>query len=651
MAAGPKKPVASEALGGGHPLTENAAAHSAQARLRKCIATVALSGSLPDKLEAAAAVGFDGVEIMEADLLSFDGSASDVQRICAGLGLAIDLYQPFRDFESMPAQQRARNLDRAERKFDVMQALGTDQVLVCSNTHPAAIDDDARAVADLAEMAERAARRGLRVGYEALSWGRHVRLWRHAWRIVQQAAHPALGLIVDSFHTLSLGDDPSGIARVPAEKLFFVQMADAPKLSMDVLSWSRHFRNFPGQGDLDVIGFMRAVLASGYTGPLSLEVFNDDFRAAPARLVARDGLRSLILTESQAGKGLGLPDSPVLDGIEFLEFAVDEASEQELAGFLQTLGFRHAGRHRSKAVNLYRQGDINLVLNAEQDSAAAEHFQLHGPSVCATAIRVDSAARTLERARALLCPEWQERIGAGERQIPAVRAPDGTLIYLVQSESGERSFWEDDFELIAADGASAGLEEIDHVVLALPAGRMATYVLFWRGLFGLVPQAQLDTPDPYGLVQSRALTSPGGKVRMVLNASESRGTATGRFVSAYAGAGVHHVAFATADIARTAAALEARHVSRLMVPVNYYDDLSARWDLDDTTLAALRRHGLLYDRDEAGEFWHLYTDAFHDRFFFEAVERRTGYAGFGAVNAPVRAAAQSRRHPAAVDLL
>src|SRR3984885_6831219 len=378
--------------------------------LRKCIATVALSGTLADKLEAAAAVGFDGVEIMESDLLSFDGSPADVRRICEGLGLAIDLYQPFRDFEAMPEPQRARNMDRAERKFDVMQALGTDLTLVCSNTQPATINDDSRAAADLAEMAERAGRRGLRVGFEALSWGRHVNRWGHAWRIVQQAAHPAMGLIVDSFHTLALGDDPSGIARVPADKLFFVQMADAPKLSMDVLSWSRHFRNFPGQGDLDVIGFMRAVLRSGYSGPLSLEVFNDDFRSAPARLVARDGLRSLILTEAEASAGPGLPAPAVLDGVAFLEFAVDDAARHELAALLQTLGFRLAGQHRSKAVYLYRQGGVNFVLNAEQDSAAAEHFQLHGVSVCAMAIRVDDTARTLERARTLLCPEWQESV-------------------------------------------------------------------------------------------------------------------------------------------------------------------------------------------------------------------------------------------------
>ena len=613
--------------------------------LRKSIATVALSGSLPEKLEAAAAVGFDGVEIMEADLLTFDGSPADVRRIAENLGLKIEIYQPFRDFEAMPEPARSRNLDRAERKFDVMQALGTDLMLVCSNTQAPAVDDDARAAADLAEMTERAARRGLRIGFEALSWGRHIRLWRHAWQIVRQVAHPSLGLIVDSFHTLALQDDPAGLADVPGDRIFFVQLADAPRLSMDVLSWSRHFRSFPGQGDLDVAGFLRAVLGSGYAGPLSLEVFNDEFRAAPARLNARDGLRSLILVEAAASDGAALPPAPALDGVEFLEFAVDEAAGQELAAFLMKLGFRHAGRHRSKAVELYRQGRVNLVLNSEQDSAADEHFQQHGPAVCAMALRVDDVPATLARAEALLCPEWQERIGPGERRIPAVRAPDGTLIYLIRPETSGQPFWENDFDLLPGEDGPVGLLEVDHVVQALPAGRMDGFVLFWRAVFGLMPQPQLETPDPYGLVRSRALVSPSGKVCLALNASEGRGTATGRFVSAFAGAGVHHIALSTGSIAHTVAGLEALKAPLLPVPDNYYDDLQARWGLDDPALAGLQQHGLLYDRDEGGEFWHLYTGAFHERFFFEAVQRRGGYAGFGAANASVRTAAQARQHP------
>jgi 4-hydroxyphenylpyruvate dioxygenase len=607
--------------------------------LRKSIATVALSGSLPDKLEAAATVGFDGVEIMESDLLSFDGSPADVRRIASDLGLSIDLYQPFRDFEAMPEPQRRRNLDRAERKFDVMEELGTDLVLVCSNTHAGALDDDTRAAADLAIMAERAALRGLRVGFEALSWGRHIRLWGHAWRIVQQAGHPALGLIVDSFHTLALDDDPAGIASVPAERLFFVQLADAPRLSMDVLSLSRHHRSFPNQGELPVDSFVRAVLASGYRGPLSLEVFNDHFRAAPARMIARDGLRSLILAEAQVSSPSLLPAVPEVDGIEFLEFAVDDAASQALANFLRQLGFHHAGRHRSKAVELYRQGRINIVLNSEQDTAASEHFQHHGPSVCAMALRVSDVALTLERARALLIPDWRERIGEGEHPIPAVRGPDGTLIYLVARDT---AFWEDDFVMSPGDGNGAGLQAVDHLALALPAGRMDTYVLFWRSLFGLEPQTVWDLPDPYGLVRSRAMVNSTGTLRLTFNISDARDTATNRFVSSFAGAGVHHVAFATANAVETAEHLMGAGAPLLTIPANYYDDVAARLGLEDDMVSELERRALLVDRDAQGEFRQAYTEAFQNRFFFETVERRDGYAGFGAANASVRMAAQAR---------
>ncbi|MCY1351168.1 Xylose isomerase-like TIM barrel [compost metagenome] len=263
------------------------------APLRKSIATVTLSGSLPQKLQAAAGAGFDGVEIFEDDLLQFPGTPADVRRMAADLGLQILLYQPLRDFEAMPGGLSAAELARAERKFDAMEQLGVALALVCSNVQDAALDDPARAAADLHALADVAARRGLRLGYEALAWGRHVRRWRQAWDIVQRAGHPALGLMLDSFHTLALGDTLHGLDAVPAERIFFVQLADAPRMSLDVRTWSRHHRNFPGQGDLPVVGFARAVLRAGYRGPLSLEVFNDAFRVAPPLPVAQDGLRSL----------------------------------------------------------------------------------------------------------------------------------------------------------------------------------------------------------------------------------------------------------------------------------------------------------------------------------------------------------------------
>ena len=612
--------------------------------LRKSIATVALSGSLPDKLEAAARVGFDGVEVMEADLLAFDGSPADVRRIAAELGVTIDLYQPFRDFEAMPEPQRARNLDRAERKFDIMQELGTELVLVCSNTQPAALDDDARAAADLHEMAERAAKRGLRVGFEALSWGRHIRLWRHAWQIVQRADHPALGLIVDSFHTLALKDDPAGLADIPGERIFFVQLADAPLRDMDVLSWSRHYRNFPGQGELAVTGFVRAVLASGYAGPLSLEVFNDHFRAAPSSQIARDGLRSLIFAEAEAGPPGILPPVTAIEGVEFLEFAVDGEASAALATMLEQLGFRLGGRHRSKAVLLYRQGRLKMVLNSEPDSAAAEHFQLHGPSVCAFALRVADAAQVVARARALLIPDWSEAVGEGERRIPAVRGPSGLLVYLTDAAGDEPGFWADDFHLLPAEPTQGGLNGVDHLAVALLPGQMDSFLLFWRSLFGLAPQPVLDVPDPFGLVQSRAMVNASGTLRLTFNESQARETATNRFVSTFAGAGVHHIALSTGDAAADVGRAAAAGLKLLPIPPNYYEDLQARIDIGDDATAELARLGLLYDRDGAGEFRHAYTRAFQRRFFFEIVERR-GYGGFGAVNAPVRMAAQARDLP------
>src|SRR3984893_5505329 len=332
--------------------------------MRRSIATVSMSGTLREKLEAIAAARFHGYDVFENDLIYFNASPADVAAISADLGLSCELYQPFRDFEGSPDAIFRKNLDRAERKFDVMQALGAPVMLVCSNTSPQLIPDEERMAAQLYELAERAARRNLRIGFEALAWGRAVNLYSQAWAIVKRANHPHLGLIVDSFHTLSLRDDPAGIAKIPGEKIFFMQLADAPLLSMDVLQWARHYRCFPGQGQFDLETFFEQVLRAGYIGPMSLEIFNDLFREAPARRTAVDAMRSLLYLEGQvrnrferdAGKSgeaatgrtrvldrielFDPPAVPFLSGIAFLEFAVDEASGRDLGALLDHLGFR-----------------------------------------------------------------------------------------------------------------------------------------------------------------------------------------------------------------------------------------------------------------------------------------------------------------------
>ncbi|MFR0690680.1 3-dehydroshikimate dehydratase QuiC [Enterobacterales bacterium AE_CKDN230030158-1A_HGKHYDSX7] len=625
--------------------------------MQRSIATVSLSGTLPDKLEAIAAAGFDGVEIFENDLLYYGGSPREVRRLCADLGLAITLFQPFRDFEGCRRDRLPRNLDRLERKFDLMQELGTDLVLMCSNVAVDSLGEREFLLEDLGLAAERAGARGLRVGYEALAWGRHVNTWQQVWDLVREVNHPALGVILDSFHTLSLKGDPAGIAQIPGEKIFFVQMADAPILAMDVLEWSRHFRNFPGQGEFDLPGFLAPILKSGYRGPLSLEIFNDGFRAAPPRANAADGLRSLLYLEEKTRErllGEGTPKeqldclfapSPAsqLDGVEFLEFAVDEALGARLGNWLERLGFARAGEHRSKAVSLLRQGDINIVLNAEPYSFGHSFFEAHGPSLCATALRVRDAASALERAQDYKGQPYRGLVGPNEREIPAVRAPDGSLIYLVEARAAGQTIYDVDFRLDPEAKASGQLQRIDHMAMALPADGLDSWVLFYKGLFDFEADDEVVLPDPYGLVKSRALRSANGSVRLPLNISENRNTAISHALSSYRGSGVHHIAFACEDIFAEVAWAKDAGVPLLEIPLNYYDDLAARFDFDDEFLSELAYFNVLYDRDASGgELFHVYTEPFEERFFFEIIQRRGGYAGYGAANVAVRLAAMAQ---------
>jgi 4-hydroxyphenylpyruvate dioxygenase len=155
---------------------------------------------------------------------------------------------------------------RAERKCDVMLELGCDLLLVCSNVSEQSLGGIDRAAADFNELGERAASRGLRVAYEALAWGRHVNDYRDAWEVVRRAAHPSVGLLLDSFHTLVRKTDLGAMRAIPSDRIFLVQVADAPRLQLDYLSWSRHYRCFPGQGELAVDAFMEALQATGYDG-------------------------------------------------------------------------------------------------------------------------------------------------------------------------------------------------------------------------------------------------------------------------------------------------------------------------------------------------------------------------------------------------
>lgn len=625
--------------------------------MRRAIATVSLSGTLRQKLEAIAAARFDAVELFEADFVNFQGGAREVRRICADLGLGIDLYQPFRDFEGMPDIAHRRNLDRAERKFDLMGELDVSLMLVCSNVSPQSVGDAGLAAAQLHELADRAASRGIRIGYEALAWGRWVKLYGQAWERVRLADHPHLGLILDSFHTLSLRDDPAGIADIPGERIFFVQMADAPLLGMDVLQWARHHRNFPGQGQLDVVGFYEQALRAGYTGTLSLEIFNDVFRGTSNRRTALDAMRSLLYLEAEvrarlekathdpasqrALQRLELFDPPQMprpQGYAFVEFATDENRGAALGDLLEAMGFQRAGRHRSKAVTLYRQGDAQLIVNTQPDSHARERFGQQGPTVCAMGIAVEDPAAAASHATAFLSARQATRRRPSELDLPAVTAPGGTVVHFVGGDQDLAADFPDD---ATAPSTDCGVLGVDHLAMGLADDQFDTWTLFARTVLGLSSIESTELADPYGLIRSSGLRNDSASLRLVLNVSLGRHTRTARQVASTgpAGGSVHHISLACADIFSTVAAMRQRGVVFVGISGNYYDDLAARLGLDESLVQRMRLLDIVYDETTDGAcYLQAYTASFDDRFFFELVQRDAGYDAYGASNAPARLA-------------
>ena len=617
--------------------------------MKTSIATVSLSGTLGEKLDAIAAANFDAVEIFENDLITFNGSPREVRGLTDRLGIGILALQPFRDFEGMPNDHRQRVFARAERKFDVMDELGCDLLMICSNVSADSLGGIDRAAEDLRELAERASKRGLRIAFEALAWGRHINDYRDAWEAVRRADHPALGLVLDSFHILARKTDLSAIRAIPRDRIFLVQMADAPLLQMDYLSWSRHFRNFPGQGDLPLLDFMEALTSTGFEGALSLEIFNDQFRAGSARSVAVDGHRSLLFLLDQLatkapklGQVSALPKRSHALGVEFIEFAVDDSSAPKLETMIKALGFRRAGQHKSKVVTRWQQGNINLVVNMEKEGFAHSFNITHGSAVCALGIKVDNAAATFERAKRLLDVPFRQDVRPGELDIPAVRGVGGSLIYFLDATSELGRVWEVEFEDTNADAAAkAGMQDVDHISQSMHYEEMLTWLLFYTSLLDLKKVPPQDVADPGGLVKSQVVEADDGRLRIILNASQSHRTQSSRFLAEAFGSGVQHIAFTTADIVETAARLKRNGVALLPIPANYYDDIEAKFSLAPDLLERLMENSILYDRDEHGEYFQIYTQSFEQRFFFEIVERRH-YAGYGAANAAVRLAAQAR---------
>ncbi|MGA5463897.1 bifunctional sugar phosphate isomerase/epimerase/4-hydroxyphenylpyruvate dioxygenase family protein [Mycobacterium sp. NPDC050041] len=607
--------------------------------MRTSIATVSLSGSLTEKLHACAAAGFDGVEVFEPDLIANDRSPEEIRSLARRLGLSLDLYQPLRDIEGVDEATFAENLRRAGATFATAARLGIDTILVCSNVATATVDSDEVSAGQLRRLGDLAAEYGIRVAFEALAWGRFIDDYRRAWRVVELADHPAVGTCLDSFHVLSRGHDPADIERIPREKIFFLQLADAPALTMDVLSWSRHHRLFPGEGAFDLPGFLSRVLATGYDGPLSLEVFNDTFRQTDPERTAVHALRSLLWLQDKTAHRkpegwrrdvVALTPAKPPTAFDFVEIKAEETTHVEV--LLEQFGFTSAGRHRTKPVSLWVAGDARVVLNEQQARDQAPH-------VAAVGFQVPDGSETTRRARELMAPVAYRRTYAAEQALGSAVAPDGTeLFWVTEPAGGSEPAWVHEFDGGRPPTPTA-VRAIDHVNLSQPWHTAEDAVLFLTSVFGLSAGTPAEVPGPTGLVRSQVLRTVDGAVRIPLNvAPQVLDDVTMP----------QHVAFACADIFAVARAARSRGARFLPVPDNYYDYLAGRFGLDAAVVEELNELDLLYDRDpDGGEFVHFYTRTV-GTVFFEFVQRRGHYDGYGADNAPVRLAAQRGSHVATV---
>lgn len=620
--------------------------------MRTSISTLSVADTLEDKLTAFSAAGFDGIEIAERDLAVQGGTTDEIGRMVREHGLTIDLFRPFLEIEGLPEDLGSRAVDRIELRFDVMEALGAGLMLIDSATVRQGLGEADRLAESFALLGERAAARGLRVGYEARAWERYGSDYRDAWDVVRRAAHPAVGLVLDSFHVTARGLSPESIRDIPADRIFHVQIADAPAVAMDLEYKSRRFRCLPGEGDLPLVDFVRAVAATGYAGAYSLDLVDDRSRGS-LRQLALDGYRSLIALADAAERAeptchLELPPLPAraaIEDVEFIEFAASGVDAESLGTMLHQLGFRPVSRHIARAVTLWQQDGIKIVINAENQGYAHSAYVMHGTCVCDIGLKVADAEAAANRAVLLGTRRFEQKRYAGELNIPAVRDVGGSVLHFIDGKTDLRRVWETEFSPLSDDSKvqPTGLVRIDHLAQVMKQEELPSCTLFYTSIFDVGKAPAIGIADTGGSVRSRALQRDNGAFRLTLNGVDSHRTFAGRFLSDSYGASMQHFAFLSEDIVATARKLAANGFESLPIPASYYADLASAFGLEAQDVELLRAWNILYDGDgRGGSYYQFYSLPHGDGFFFEVVERRGGYDGYGARNAPYRTAALKR---------
>ncbi|MEQ9812492.1 MAG: 4-hydroxyphenylpyruvate dioxygenase [Azospirillaceae bacterium] len=331
------------------------------------------------------------------------------------------------------------------------------------------------------------------------------------------------------------------------------------------------------------------------------------------------------------------------DGFEFVEYTAPDP--RELARVFQAMGFRAAARHRSKDVTLYRQGDVNFIVNAEPDSFAQAFARVHGPSACAMAFRVADAAYAYERAIALGAKPVETKVGPMELNIPAIEGIGGSLIYLVDRYGDRGTIYDIDFVPLADETAGdttgatgAGLTYIDHLTHNVHRGRMDHWAEFYEKLFNFKEIRFFDIEGKLTGLKSKAMTSPCGKIRIPINESADDKSQIEEYLQAYNGEGIQHIALGTEDIFQTVTALGDLGVSFMTPPPDtYYEMLAERLPGHGEDVARLKEHAVLIDGAPKGPngeqplLLQIFTETMIGPIFFEIIQRK-GDEGFGEGN-------------------
>jgi 4-hydroxyphenylpyruvate dioxygenase len=332
-------------------------------------------------------------------------------------------------------------------------------------------------------------------------------------------------------------------------------------------------------------------------------------------------------------------DNPMqTDGFEFVEYAAPDP--EALGALFEDMGFRPVARHRQKDVTLYRQNDVNFIINAEPNSFAQSFARIHGPCVCAIAFRVKDAAAAYKRAIALGAWGVPNQPGPMELNIPAIKGIGDSLIYLVDRYPGnesEVSIYDVDFRWLPGEArspAGAGLAYVDHLTHNVHRGRMKEWAEFYERLFNFREVRYFDIEGKLTGLRSKAMTSPCGKIRIPVNESADERSQIQEYLDAYRGEGIQHIALATADIYDTVERLRARGVEFLDTPDTYYEHVEERVPGHGEDLARLQRNRILIDGAPAqsgGLLLQIFTKTLIGPIFFEVIQRK-GNEGFGEGN-------------------